>query len=470
MASEASTTSNNIFQGNQEPTNTPVQSASISPRDIAMLTEQKYNLEAEIDALRDEADRLRASRTPKGDKNQAAAPELTESLGKIAKSLEGAFKDAKDATQKKGSYVTGEAATFIQSNLGALTRSKRKGFVQAVWNQADIHDDRARALKVISEMNVTISEQMRMMKESDLNDINKRIAATIYECLDKDHAFPKMILAATLDDPELGNNGLKLILYIKNGGGVCGGYQSGKSAKAEFDKKTFYKPGLSEEENLAHGIDVISEIKALPAEYRAHKHSMHHLMLDKIPRSCRSSNWAQQLITQLDMATHDGDGEAPWTPNGLNAKISYFLSQEMFEPSNPMANRTERNTPSDAGARARRFEGKDVEGVLIKWFGDKQYGFVTIDGEDSDIFIHTNEINGNPTRDMGLKFRIRYDARKGRDYAVSATPTPAPPSANHADAGRTANGGTQTVPTAAAAQVMSTAAQGAVTMFMPTVL
>jgi CspA family cold shock protein len=50
----------------------------------------------------------------------------------------------------------------------------------------------------------------------------------------------------------------------------------------------------------------------------------------------------------------------------------------------------------------------------VKWFNDdKGFGFITVDGGDSDIFVHFSEIQGNGFRSLSEDQRVEFDITQG---------------------------------------------------------
>ena len=50
----------------------------------------------------------------------------------------------------------------------------------------------------------------------------------------------------------------------------------------------------------------------------------------------------------------------------------------------------------------------------VKWFNaDKGYGFITVDGGDTDIFVHFSEIQSNGFRSLDENQRVEFDITQG---------------------------------------------------------
>ena len=62
----------------------------------------------------------------------------------------------------------------------------------------------------------------------------------------------------------------------------------------------------------------------------------------------------------------------------------------------------------------------------VKWFNEeKGFGFITVDGEDKDVFVHFSGINGNGFKKLEegqkVSFEIVQDATSGKDKAENVT-------------------------------------------------
>ncbi len=62
-------------------------------------------------------------------------------------------------------------------------------------------------------------------------------------------------------------------------------------------------------------------------------------------------------------------------------------------------------------------------GTLTSWRGEQNFGYLRIDGEPVDIFIHRNMMAGSPRIGRRYEFEIGFD-EEGRRHAVSAVPLP----------------------------------------------
>jgi cold shock CspA family protein len=87
-------------------------------------------------------------------------------------------------------------------------------------------------------------------------------------------------------------------------------------------------------------------------------------------------------------------------------------------------------TPRLAATAARRalvtrMDGEPVSGKC-KWFNvEKGYGFIALDGEDKDVFVHQSDIYAPGFRSLAegepLEFRLITDERTGKVKAVDVT-------------------------------------------------
>lgn len=54
-----------------------------------------------------------------------------------------------------------------------------------------------------------------------------------------------------------------------------------------------------------------------------------------------------------------------------------------------------------------------VQGT-VKWFNDaKGYGFITVDGQDGDVFVHFSTIQGNGFRTLAEGQRVEFEIAQG---------------------------------------------------------
>jgi len=64
-----------------------------------------------------------------------------------------------------------------------------------------------------------------------------------------------------------------------------------------------------------------------------------------------------------------------------------------------------------------------MEGIIKTLVTDKGFGFITVDGEDKDLFFHKNELSGVSYEDLKEGDRVSFekaDSEKGPN-AVSVT-------------------------------------------------
>ena len=53
-----------------------------------------------------------------------------------------------------------------------------------------------------------------------------------------------------------------------------------------------------------------------------------------------------------------------------------------------------------------------MEGV-IKTLTDKGFGFITVDGEDKDLFFHSNELKGVSYEDLKVGDKVSFEKTEG---------------------------------------------------------
>ena len=72
---------------------------------------------------------------------------------------------------------------------------------------------------------------------------------------------------------------------------------------------------------------------------------------------------------------------------------------------------------------SRRQAGGPKTGTLTSWRGQLNFGYLRIDGEPVDIFIHRGSMAGSPRIGRRYEFEVGFDEH-GRRHAVSAVPLP----------------------------------------------
>ena len=457
MASEQNSIPQSVSEPNKEnPTNesnkTPNPTSDKATK-LKLLTAEKERVEAELANLEKIASVI-ASRRPKVHSSLAssesplrardieaelnASPEnKSDHLSKPkddAKGLGDALTTLfKPALERTGSFLTGAAADTIKKNYGDLSKPNRVPFTHAVTTHAKRSDDRVDALDNLKWKTAKdLKEQLEVL---NLGGANKRLASTVYECMDADAEFPTFIQQASLRDPELAVNGLYLLHYINHGAGTKGDYDDDKAEKADFDEKPFLVAGVSKMAGLNHGTKLLNEIEHLPIQYITHCHAKHSLVLEKIPPHLKGEHWVKTLKSEFLRATRNGKGTPPWTLEELVDEIATFLSkEEPVIPATTMAASRDGGASrkgnkdggahvsenDDGGARARKYAASKCDGVVNWYDKDKKFGFAKA-AEGKDIFIHASDLPEGQYPKTGdkISFNVKYDSKKKRDNATN---------------------------------------------------
>jgi len=67
-----------------------------------------------------------------------------------------------------------------------------------------------------------------------------------------------------------------------------------------------------------------------------------------------------------------------------------------------------------------------LQNGTVKWFNEeKGFGFITVDGENKDVFVHFSGITGDGFKKLEegqkVSFEIVQDANSGKDKAENVT-------------------------------------------------
>ena len=61
-----------------------------------------------------------------------------------------------------------------------------------------------------------------------------------------------------------------------------------------------------------------------------------------------------------------------------------------------------------------------MKGKIARWFEYRGYGFIDVDGQQNDVFVHTSDINGlsSPATGDEVEFEIRESDKGPRAVNV----------------------------------------------------
>jgi cold shock protein len=64
--------------------------------------------------------------------------------------------------------------------------------------------------------------------------------------------------------------------------------------------------------------------------------------------------------------------------------------------------------------RAREVEGSYMAQGTVKWFNaDKGFGFITVDGAGTDVFVHFSAIQSSGFRSLEENQRVEFEIQQG---------------------------------------------------------
>ena len=194
--------------------------------------------------------------------------------GTIARSIASAL-----AKEKTGSFIGQAAAKLMATKLEV---SQRASFRAAIKNKSALVDPRVRILMSLSYE--TRGEFLIQLRELELESVDRRLAATIYECLEEKEKAPYVALLtdATDEDEQLAVSGRLLLDWIDNETEE-GTQDDPETLKTIFDATDFFVAGASVAENKVSGSKLLKEIDALPPKYTTGVYDKAELVLTKIP-------------------------------------------------------------------------------------------------------------------------------------------------------------------------------------------
>jgi CspA family cold shock protein len=61
-----------------------------------------------------------------------------------------------------------------------------------------------------------------------------------------------------------------------------------------------------------------------------------------------------------------------------------------------------------------------VKGTIARWFDFKGYGFINVEGQEKDLFVHTSDVKGIPSPQIGdsVEFEVMESDRGPRAVKV----------------------------------------------------
>ena len=64
-----------------------------------------------------------------------------------------------------------------------------------------------------------------------------------------------------------------------------------------------------------------------------------------------------------------------------------------------------------------------MKGTIAKWFDHRGFGFINVEGQEKDIFVHTNDINSESSPKIGdnVEFEVQESYKGPRAVNVKIT-------------------------------------------------
>ena len=328
--------------------------------------------------------------------------------GTIARSIASAL-----AKEKTGSFIGQAAAKLMATKLEV---SQRASFRAAIKNKSALVDPRVLILMSLSYE--TRGEFLIQLRELELESVDRRLAATIYECLEEKEKAPYVALLtdATDEDEQLAVSGRLLLDWIDNETKEAI-QDDPETLKTIFDATDFFVAGASVAENKVSGSKLLKEIDALPPKYTTGVYDKAELVLTKIPGHLQDKHWVQNMHYELRKAKR-ARAKAP-SLTDMCGDITDELKKAEPSPSANTASRAEDKAKSpkvDNGARAKRMAGQMLTGTIDKWMGpDSSFSFIAFDGDGGErVFVHKSAIKGDkPAKGDKVRFKIIAETRKG---------------------------------------------------------
>ena len=202
-----------------------------------------------------------------------------------------------------------------------------------------------------------------------------------------------------------------------------------EQAKAHLDelkRKQTVVVGASEEKIKCAINNIIDGFNELPKRF-SDAHDIQQVIIDSIPDSIMEDStrtYKERLSHEMDeyRVIHNKD---KYTVATLRDVIARRVNKTTAPPSAFVANRGRDNdgkNGDDGGARAKRHEGKRIEGVAGEPRKDRNgdlFTFLEVEGED-DVFCHSGQVSGKML-EKGEKatFKLKYQASKASYTATN---------------------------------------------------
>ena len=268
-----------------------------------------------------------------------------------------------------------------------LARSERARWRDTLVTRATIAEPRVAILVQIPCGSVQHWAATLASMEAWATDVDERLAATIYACLDSKAPLVIVFEASMRKSPETRTSGRLMLEYIAWDARNPMSTKDPRKEIEDFESKEFFIAGVETALNEANYQTMKDEVDILPTWYLMRPHAMSHVVMDHIPKQCKDSEWARRLRTEFTLATRFEGGNGTFgvstsmmaSADNLASNIFAFLEQEpAMGPSTrvaglgPASKDPNEDTPTTAAATAAAAAAADKKAAEKKAKKEKE--------------------------------------------------------------------------------------------------